>query len=956
MSRRLFELRAFTLAALLSATGSTLAEPPKLEGRDAVQLTTIRSPLLAAEARADDLPIVPLRIDAPSLAALEKIDRHQPVTLTDFVLVSALGADSKLETAIVDLEPIQLFTDDVRIVDGSYLSEGGHGRALPVPEVRLYRGTIRNRPASRVFLSLSPHGVNGYVQTADGLQIISDGPAGAAGAKREPVIFDAEALPEGMIHWRDFVCGAADPPEGMMVREGGVAGGDEDGCRHVVIAVETDYEFTGWVFGGSTSAASAYVATLLGAVSEIYTNQLSTYFTVDFVRLWSTPADPWTESGSSAQLNEFRFVWNSTMGDVERHLAHFLSGRGLGGGVAWLNAVCDPSWGYGLSSGLNGFFPYPLVDHHWQNWDPIVVAHEIGHNFGSPHTHAYCPPLDQCAPPGYFGSCQSSTVCQQGTIMSYCHLCSGGTSNIALDFHPGNVQTIIDYLDSIPSGPCAVDCVPAPWGVAADPTIVCEGEPVALSASTTAGHTIHWYANDCGGELIGTGLTLDVSPATTTTYLARTYDAQTDVESDVCVAVTVVVSTSPNLLDPTVGQPGTSNAVRALTTWNGDLIVGGAFTQAGGQTVNHLARWDGTEWHPFIVDGFAIPGTSDSVEALLEWNGDLVVGGTFNSVGAGQNVYRIARWDGGSWHAFPDEGGTGAAGTVFALSALGADLVAGGSFVIGGGDTSNRIMRWTGSGWAQFVVDGAIGMDSTVRALTIWNGELIAAGQFVTAGGATVNRIARWDGAAWQPLASGGQIGVDHNVLAMVVWNGDLIAGGSFLTAGGQTVNRVARWDGASWQPFTGGGEVGVNGTVRAMTVWNDDLVIGGDFTTAGGQTVDRLARWDGTNWSPFEIGGDIGADNSVRALTPWEGDVIAGGDFSLTADIPASHIARWSACPFEPECGVADVNCDGAVDGDDLAILLGQWGPCAGCAADLNDDGHVDGADLASVLGSWAP
>lgn len=50
-----------------------------------------------------------------------------------------------------------------------------------------------------------------------------------------------------------------------------------------------------------------------------------------------------------------------------------------------------------------------------------------------------------------------------------------------------------------------------------------------------------------------------------------------------------------------------------------------------------------------------------------------------------------------------------------------------------------------------------------------------------------------------------------------------------------------------------------------------------------------------------------------------------------------------------------ADLNQDGDVDGKDLALVLGSWGPCAGCVADITDDGVVDGNDLAIVLGGWS-
>jgi hypothetical protein len=44
-------------------------------------------------------------------------------------------------------------------------------------------------------------------------------------------------------------------------------------------------------------------------------------------------------------------------------------------------------------------------------------------------------------------------------------------------------------------------------------------------------------------------------------------------------------------------------------------------------------------------------------------------------------------------------------------------------------------------------------------------------------------------------------------------------------------------------------------------------------------------------------------------------------------------------------------------VNGADLGVLLGAWGPVsAGAAVDLNSDGVVNGADLGILLGAWGP
>lgn len=51
--------------------------------------------------------------------------------------------------------------------------------------------------------------------------------------------------------------------------------------------------------------------------------------------------------------------------------------------------------------------------------------------------------------------------------------------------------------------------------------------------------------------------------------------------------------------------------------------------------------------------------------------------------------------------------------------------------------------------------------------------------------------------------------------------------------------------------------------------------------------------------------------------------------------------------------CVTGDLNCDGAVNAQDLAAMLGAWGGSG--AADLNGDGTVGPQDLAILLGAWS-
>jgi hypothetical protein len=146
---------------------------------------------------------------------------------------------------------------------------------------------------------------------------------------------------------------------------------------------------------------------------------------------WDTQEIP--GGNASDLLDEFVAAWASSSWPVDADLAHFFSGDALGGGVAYINALCRTDIGFAVSGSLSGSInwagwtgtPQPFT------WDFVVVAHELGHNFGSYHTHDYCPPLDHC-----HSNCDGTTGCERGTLMSYCHAACSGMIWIDLSFHP----------------------------------------------------------------------------------------------------------------------------------------------------------------------------------------------------------------------------------------------------------------------------------------------------------------------------------------------------------------------------------------------------------------------------------------------------------------------------------------------------------------------------------------
>lgn len=256
-----------------------------------------------------------------------------------------------------------------------------------------------------------------------------------------------------------------------------------------VVAVDTDNELMNRKFSDSSPAATTYLAQLFAAMNVMYERDILVRMLqgTTFLRP-STTVDPYVQpcgaavtdcqsntAADGARLDEFSNYWAAGCGGsgqpscagVQRALAMMLSGKqqstNSASGIAWLDALCSSGIGYSFSqvfkfAGATGAS------------DSKLVGHEMGHNFGSPHTHnpsGYSPPIDTCCTQTTFGNlncgtnyctsggrccsdgAQSCNACPstqtingvpnvRGTLMSYCHNLGGcGSSEV---FHPRTVS------------------------------------------------------------------------------------------------------------------------------------------------------------------------------------------------------------------------------------------------------------------------------------------------------------------------------------------------------------------------------------------------------------------------------------------------------------------------------------------------------------------------------------
>ncbi|MEE3164900.1 MAG: zinc-dependent metalloprotease family protein [Bacteroidota bacterium] len=271
----------------------------------------------------------------------------------------------------------------------------------------------------------------------------------------------------------------------------------------VEVAFDIDY-YTFGTFGNDCYPAIEWALAILAGVNTIYTESVDALVNIQasYIHVWeTTDAYNGIINDASSMLDTLRLEWlnNSNLSGIQRDIVHLLSRRtdtGTGG-IAYLDVVCFPSYSAGFSANLESGNTYNLNNY---AWNLNVVGHELGHNFGSNHTH-WCGwsngPIDNCY--DVEGSCTNNPQAQVGTMMSYCHAVAGGSVN--LEFHPTVVAEA--FVPTITSdGSCFTTCVEMTTSCqyfGCTDSAACNYDPNAVEDDGTCAYEIDG-CGVCGGD------------------------------------------------------------------------------------------------------------------------------------------------------------------------------------------------------------------------------------------------------------------------------------------------------------------------------------------------------------------------------------------------------------------------------------------------------------------------
>ena len=293
-------------------------------------------------------------------------------------------------------------------------------------------------------------------------------------------------------------------------------------------------------------------------------------------------------------------------------------------------------------------------------------------------------------------------------------------------------------------------------------------------------------------------------------------------------------------------DPNANSGVVAIAVQpDGKVLVGGFFSSIGGQQRNCIARLNATSG---LADSFNPHPTNGSNPLLvksivIQPDGKILVGGDFSNIG-GQSRKYIARLDPttGLADSFNPAPGNKSVHTI-AVQADGKVLV-GGSFGTIGGQTRQHLARLDPVTGLADSLDPSPNSNNGfgVLALTVQaDGKILVAGDFTTIGGEIRNYIARLDPTTGSPDSF--DPSANDLVDSIAVQADEKIwATGRFTTIGGQIRNHIARLDAATG--LADSFDLNANDYVGSVALQADGkILVAGNFTNIGGASRFNFAR-----------------------------------------------------------------------------------------------------------------
>ncbi len=347
-------------------------------------------------------------------------DQHKTES-SSFLSLELIDYQNNILTLL--LEKQELFGPDSRI-----LTSEGQTLTIEQQSAYYYRGIVKEYPGSIAAFSFFAD------QTIAVLALPGKGNL-ILGKMKSSSNFSESDLPHVLYYENElpaksnFECGADQLPESYS-RQSSALSPDtiySSRCKTTKIFLECDYRlYTD--YNRNVSQVKNYITGLFNVVKTLYYNE-SVNIEISDIMVW-TSQDPFLHTTLAAIIyNYAAYRKNNFVGNLAQLVTTYPPQQQ--GGIAFLGTLCSA---YNGQSGPHSFaFIYNSYSQlPTYSWSVEVMTHELGHNFGSPHTHACFwgmnrdSTLDNCQNPENNACAPGPPPINGGTIMSYCHLTGNG--------------------------------------------------------------------------------------------------------------------------------------------------------------------------------------------------------------------------------------------------------------------------------------------------------------------------------------------------------------------------------------------------------------------------------------------------------------------------------------------------------------------------------------------------